>query len=407
MHAFVLALMLALRNLTRQFRRSLSALLSIGFGVAALLIAIGFNDAMFEEFREATIHSQYGHVQITRPGFHEKGRSDPYAYLLPHDAVARSVPLPAGATLAPRLLLNGLIAIDEVTLPFLSEGIDPAVDLVDDRSLRMVDGRRLAVGDERTVIVGQGLALQLGVSVGSSVVLLANSPEGHLGATDAEVVGIFSSVSKEFDDSALLMPISLSRNLAQVDGAHAWLVFLEDTRQTGQALDSLRERLAGQDYELQPWHVLADFFMRASELFDQQLQLVKGIVIAIILLGIGNTMMMNVMERTGEIGTVMALGVRRSAVLRGFLIEGALLGLIGALLGVVIALVAAMALGLMAIELPPPPGLARGYVAALLLAPSTVIEVVVVACVTTTIAALYPAYRASRMVIVDAIRSFR
>tara|TARA_R110002110_G_scaffold414983_1_gene647336 strand:- start:21343 stop:22569 length:1227 start_codon:yes stop_codon:yes gene_type:complete len=402
--ALLMPLLLALRNLRRQFRRSLTALLSIGFGVAALLVALGFNEAMFDEFREATIRSQFGHLQVSRPGFQDRGRSDPWAYLLPAEIAVDQDLLPEGATVAPRLLLNGLVSFGEVTLPFMSEGIDPARDMLDDRSLRMVEGRRLAAGDHRQLVLGQGLASQLEVAVGQSVVLLANTPDGHLGAAEAEVVGIFSSFSQEFDDAALLMPIDLARGLAQVDGAHAWLVFLEDTRDTDAALAPVRASLPGDDFDVQPWHALAEFYARASALFQQQLDLVKAIVVFIILLGISNTMMMSVLERTGEIGTVMALGNKRASVLRGFLIEGALLGLLGAALGVLVALGLGQLLALAEIEMPPPPTFARSYHAGLLITPGMVLETVLIACVTTTLASLYPAWRASRMVIVDAIR---
>ena len=402
--ALLMPLLLALRNLRRQFRRSLTALLSIGFGVAALLVALGFNEAMFDEFREATIRSQFGHLQVSRPGFQDRGRSDPWAYVLPAQVAVDTSLLPEGATVAPRLLLNGLVSFGEVTLPFMSEGIDPSLDMLDDRSLRMVEGRRLGAGDHQQLVLGQGLASQLEVAVGQSVVLLANTPDGHLGAAEAEVVGIFSSFSQEFDDAALLMPIDLARGLAQVEGAHAWLVFLENTRDTDAALAPVRAALSADEFDVQPWHVLAEFYARASALFQQQLDLVKAIVVFIILLGIGNTMMMSVLERTGEIGTVMALGNKRASVLRGFLLEGALLGLLGAALGVLVALGLGQLLALAQIEMPPPPTFARSYHAALLITPGMVLETVLIACVTTTLASLYPAWRASRMVIVDAIR---
>tara|TARA_R110000772_G_scaffold268721_2_gene398124 strand:+ start:42936 stop:44159 length:1224 start_codon:yes stop_codon:yes gene_type:complete len=405
--ALLMSLLLALRNLRRQFRRSLTALLSIGFGVTALLVATGFNAAMFEEFREATIRSQFGHLQVTRPGFQERGRSDPWAYLLPADVALDPALLPSGSTISPRLLLNGLVSFGERTLPFMSEGIDPARDMLDDRSLRIELGRRLGPADHRHVVLGEGLARQLEVEPGESVVLLVNTPTGQLGAAEAEVAGVFSSFSQEFDDAALLLPLSLARELAQVEGAHAWLVFLQDTSTTASALGPVRNALPADEFDVQPWYTLAEFYARASALFQQQLDLVKGIVVFIILLGIGNTMMMSVLERTGEIGTVMALGNTRASVMRGFLLEGALLGLLGAVLGVLAALGVGQLLALAAIEMPPPPTFARSYDAALLITPPMVLEVLLIAIVTTTLASFYPAWRASRMEIVEAIRHAR
>ena len=203
------------------------------------------------------------------------------------------------------------------------------------------------------------------------------------------------------------MPLSLARELAQVEGAHAWLVFLQDTSATASALGPVRNALPADEFDVQPWYTLAEFYARASALFQQQLDLVKGIVVFIILLGIGNTMMMSVLERTGEIGTVMALGNTRASVLRGFLLEGALLGLLGAVLGVLAALGIGQLLALAAIEMPPPPTFARSYDAALLITPPMVLEVLLIAIVTTTLASFYPAWRASRMEIVEAIRHAR
>lgn len=405
--SWMLAIFLALRNLQRHLRRSLTALLAISFGVIALLVAGGYVASLFEEFREATIQSQYGHIQITRPGFHEAGRSDPYSYLLPSrtDELVRN--LPPDARLAPRLLVNGLASSGEITLPFVAEGIDPAVDMIDDHSLRIVEGRRLTSDDEQHLLVGQGLANLLEVGLGDQLVLLVNAEGGMLSAAEGEVVGIFSSFSREFDDAALLMPLKLARTLSGVESAHAWLVFLNETRQTDGVTTLLQERLEAGRYEITPWHDLAEFYQRAAALFDQQLGVMKLLVMVIILLGIGNTMMMSVLERTGEIGTMMAMGTRKGFILRELLIEGALLGILGTLVGVLITLGLAELFDLLGIEMPPPPGFTRGYNASLLITPSLIVEAAVLACLTTTAAAFYPALRASRMVIVDALRKVR
>lgn len=405
--SMMLAVFLAMRNLRRHRRRSVTSLLAVAFGVMALLVAGGYVASLFAEFREATIQSQLGHIQVTRPGFHEAGTSDPYNYVLPARIDELTRQLPAGTRIAPRLMVNGLASSGEITVPFIAEGIDPAVDMIDDRSLRVVEGRRLETDDERHLLVGQGLANLLEVKVGDPLILLVNAEGGMLSATEGEVVGFFSSVSQEFDDAALVMPLALARSLTSVDGAHSWLVFLEETAHTDEYLELLQQELSPERYEVQPWYELAEFYNRASALFSQQLGVVKIMIMVIILLGIGNTMMMSVLERTGEIGTMMAMGTRKSAILRGFLVEGGLLGLAGAIVGVAAAYGLAQVLQLLSIEMPPPPGFAVGYEASLSLSPGLVFEAVLLACVTTTTAALYPALRASRMVIVDALRKVR
>jgi len=404
LHLFA-ALRFATRNLLRHRRRSLIAVSSVAFGIAALVVARGFTEWMFVDFREATIESQYAHVQVTRPGFHEDGASDPFRYLMPPETGTTAADgVPHLRSLAPRLMLTGLISRGDATISFTGEGIDPAKDLTEDRSLRVLQGNKLQPSNRTEVLVGRGLAALLGANVGDDVVLLVNTPRGGINALDARVAGIFASVSKAYDDSALLVSIGTARTLLKVQGVHTWLLYLDDTRHTDDVAAGLRQRLDPKAFEVRTWDQLADFYTRSVALLREQLGVVRIIVVAIILLGIGNTMMMSVVERTGEIGTAMALGVRRRTVLGQFLVEGALIGAVGAVAGLALALVTGAAIGALGIDMPPPPGLTRGYIARVLFTAPIILEAPVLAIATTVLASLYPAWKASRMVIVDAIR---
>ena len=402
---FLILVNLILRNLLRHRRRSAVAILSVGFGIAALVVASGFIEWMFVDFREATIESQFAHIQVTRPDYHENGRADPFRYLLPEDSAAAPLGKVAhGRSWGPRLGFTGLVSRGDSTVSFVGEGYNPASDLTGDRSLRIVAGRKLLPADLNKVMLGKGLATQLGAKPGDPVILLVDNPGSGLNAADATVAGVFESVSKAYDDSAILVHIAAARSLLKVSGAHGWLVYLDDTDNTAAAARDLRAGLDAKQFEVRTWDQLAEFYARAVDLFRQQLGVVRFIVIAIILLGISNTMMMSVMERTGEIGTSMALGIKRRSLLAQFVLEGGLIGVIGGLGGLVLAFAIGLAIDIMHIEMPPPPGLTRGYIAHVLMTPGIVLESMLVAIATTTLASLYPAWKASRMVIVDAIR---
>jgi putative ABC transport system permease protein len=378
---------------------------SVGFGIAALVVAGGMSEWMFLDFREATIESQYSHIQVARPGFQQDGRSDPYRFLLPRDmTVLGSDRIPNLRSVAPRLMLTGLLSRGESTVSFIGEGVDPAHDLKSNRALSILQGEKLEPSEKNEVLLGQGLATLLGAGVGDDVVLLVNTPRGGLNAVEAKVRGIFASVSKAYDDSALLVPLHMARTLLRVEGAHSWRVYLGNTRHTDAVAARLRAQLDPKAFEVRTWEELADFYTRAVALLREQLGVLRGIVIAIILLGIGNTMMMSVLERTGEIGTAMALGVKRRALLSQFVAEGALLGLFGAIVGIALAIMIGGVIGVLQIEMPPPPGLTRGYIARVWITLPILVEALLVAMLTTTLASLYPSWRASRMVIVDAIR---
>lgn len=396
------------RNLLRHRRRSLIAVGSVAFGIAALVIATGFTEWMFLDFREATIEAQYGHVQIAKRGFEEQGRADPYQYLVADDVERMQLEEISGIRLVtPRLYFSGLISHADLTASFIGEAVLPGKELSDKKSLRLSSGDYWGPDDRNAVLIGRGLADAIGVKAGDKVVLLVNTPKGGLGAVEATVKATFNSVSKAYDDSALIVSVPLARSLLKVRGVHQWRIYLDNTEDTTRVATALNKRFDPKRFEIHTWDQLAVFYTRSVELLRQQLDVLKIIVVVIILLGIGNTMMMSVLERTGEIGTVMALGFKRRVVLAQLVVEGMVIGLSGGMIGLTVAALISVLFRFLEIEMPPPPGLTRGYIANILIAPRQVVEALLLATLTTTIATLYPAYKASRMEVVDAIRSSR
>jgi putative ABC transport system permease protein len=238
------------------------------------------------------------------------------------------------------------------------------------------------------------------------VVLLANTSSGGMNGVEAHVRGVFATVTKAYDDYALRMPLKTAQNLLRVSGVHTWLVLLQRTGQTDEVLDRMRHTLKSDQLELVPWYQTstADFYNKTVSLFSKQVLVVKIMIAVIIVLSISNTMMTSVRERISEIGTCMALGDRRSTILRRFLTEGAVMGFFGGLLGMVVGIGLARLISRIGIPMPPPPGMASGYMGGILVTPRLVLDALNLAVVTAFLAGLLPAWKASRMSIVDALR---
>ncbi len=398
--------LLAGRNLRRNSQRTLVAVLTVASGIIAFLLAGGFIAWIFQDMREATIHSQLGHIQIVRPGYFEKGIADPYAFLLPADsAEQKSVERTAGvASVTPRLAFSGLASHGDVTLAFVGEGIDPVRERPISSRIRIQSGKDLEGGEQAAVLLGEGLAHSLGVKAGDMIVLLATAANGSPNAIEIGVAGTFSTISKEYDDVALRLPIALARKLMRVQGATSWVVLLDRTEDTPAAVASLRGQLPAAGFELVPWTALADFYNKTVVLFSKQVSVVKFIIGLIIVLTISNTQTMSVLERTREIGTSLAIGQRRRVVLRMFLAEGVLIGALGGIAGIVLGYLLAALISFVGIPMPPPPGMAHGYIGQILISPALAGEALVLALLTTLLASLMPAWKASRMNIVDALR---
>jgi putative ABC transport system permease protein len=408
---------LALRNLFRNRRRSMVSLLITGVGVISIILAGGFIEWVLYSMREVAIYSDTGHMQVVRAGYFRAGAAAPYDYLLADDdaALPQIEQLEDVKLVAPRLYLSGLVSKDEATISFIAHAVDPDKEAILAKEVNIGEGQNLAADNPHGIVVGKGLAANLGVKVGDTVVLLANTEGGGVNAIEATVSGIFWTMVKAFDDTAIRMTIEAGHELVRTTGSHAWLVLLHDTERSKQAVESVRTILdsgaavagASADKEVFGWFDLADFYLKTEQLYSSQVRLVWLAIGMLILLTISNTMMMNVLERTREIGTVMALGRSRREVLKMFLHEGLVLGVVGAGGGVIIGCVLAVAISTVGIPMPPPPGSDIGFNAELRLTPALVIAAFLVGQIATTLAAILPARKASALRIVDALRHNR
>lgn len=401
---------LALRNILRHRRRAALGLGAIASGIAALLLAAGFSEWMVWIGREAAIHSRLGHLQIVKRGYHTEGVADPRAFLLPADALddVALKKFPNVSTIGQRTNFNGLVSKGETTLSFMGEGVTPASEPVLAREVLVHAGQGLSDDAPDGVILGKGLAGNLGANVGDALVLVGTGSDGRVSAAEVRVRGIFHTAVKAYDDVTLRAPLPLAQRLLGKAGVHQWLVVLDDTGATQRMQAELARHLpTGADLEVVPWTALAHFQVAVEKLFNEQTRFINGIIALIIVMSISNLLAMSVMERTPEIGTLMALGFRRSAVMRLFLVEGLILGALGGGLGLIAGWGLATVVSHFGIPMPPAPGMDHGFIAHIRLTPGIAFTAFGIAVLSSMLASLYPAFKASRLEIVDALRRAR
>lgn len=401
-------LFLAWRNVVRHKRRSFTGMVAVTFGTAALMLAAGFIEYIYFAMREGTIHAGLGHVQVTRTGYLERGMADPFEYVLPAQAAERKIveTAPHVLQVASRLKFTGLVGFNDASLSFLGEGRDPEREVGGVDALIIEAGTALSNDVPDGVLLGQGLAQNLGAKVGDKVVLLVTKRGGGLGGIEMTVRGIFSTQQKAYDDIALQLPFAAAERLLDMGGAHSWIVYLDKTANTPAVVSHLKAQL-GTGFATYGWYDLADFYEKTVRLFSRQVLVMKFIIALVVILSISNTMLMTVVERTDEIATSMAVGVRRNRILSRFLFEGLLIGAIGGLIGLALGYGLARAISSTGIPMPPPPGMARGYVGQILVTGGLVADALIIAMVTALVASVYPSWKASRMVIAEALRHGR
>ncbi|MEC5387236.1 FtsX-like permease family protein [Uliginosibacterium sp. H3] len=400
---------LALRNLWRSPTRSGLALLTIVGGIVAYVLAAGFIDWVLLSMRDYQIYAQLGHFQISHEGYAEKGGADPYRFLIPpnNQALDALLKRPEIVAVAPRLALSGLVSLGDKTIGFLAEGVDPVREEPISRRMDIRSGENLRTADQKAVLLGEGLAAALEAKVGDHVILLTKTIKGSQNAVEFVVAGTFSTSVKAYDDAFLRLPINSARQLVRTESATTYIGVLRDTDATDEVVAALRPPLKVMGLSISAWHERADFYHKTVALFSKQVGVIRFIIALIIVLSVTNTLSMSVAERTSEIGTSLAIGSRRSDVLRMFLTEGVVLGIVGGILGLSLGALLATLISSIGIPMPAPPGMAHGYVGEIRFSWPVAIDAFVLAGITTLAASVLPAWRASRMNIVDALRQGR
>lgn len=366
-------LKLAWRNLMRQKARTLVTLVSIAFGVAALILAGGFVADILSQLRDATIKSRLGYVQVYHEGYSRFGRRDPYAYLIEQpEALERQVVAPGGVqTVLKRLNFTGLLNNGKTDRSVIVEGVEPDLEAGVNSFMSVIEGRQLSDGDRHGVLIGEGVSASLGVGPGDYVTLIANTTSGAMNSLDFEVVGVFRTFSREFDARAVRIPLQTAQSLLESSGVHALVLYLDDVALVEPLTERLRRSLPQGLYEVKTWLELDDFYPKTQELYRSQFGFLQLVVLGIVLLSVANSISMTANERVGEFGTLKALGQRSGQIYRMLILENSLLGLFGAALGVSLGLVLATGISAVGIPMPPPPNANDGYTAYIAIVPST------------------------------------
>lgn len=396
---------LAWRNLVRNLRRSTFGIATIAFGVAGLALAAGFIQDVFEQLGEATISAQLGHVQIAKRGFRDGGTASPQDFLIDAASLKPEVAaLDLVKEVMGRLAFSGLLSLDGIELAIEAQGIEPDPEARLGTRLQMLAGRGLRDGDAYGVLLGEGVAKQLKAKIGDTVSLTAPTIDGSLNLLDLEVLGVFRSFSKEYDDRAIRMPLVAAHELTQTDRVNTLVVQLQRTTDTDLAVGRLTTMLGGTDLEAVPWYVLSDFYANTRLMYERQFGFLQGIALVLVVMSVLNSLNMTVFERMAEFGTMRVLGNGGAEVVKLIVIEGLLLGVIGAAIGAVVATTSALVISAVGIPMPPPPNMESGYTARVMVTLPAIVQAAAIGVVSAVLASVVPALRFVRLPLPDTLR---
>lgn len=336
---------MAVRNVLRYRRRTFITASAIAFGVAMGVFMNGFIAGSETETTRNLRDHETGELKVFARGYFADRDLLPFDSLIEPAARATVERALAGRDFSPRVLLNCELhfAEDFFAVPGSVTATLAAVDPeLDARALRVArsvhEGRWLARGDSG-VVIGSWLAEDIGAKVGYSVTLECRGRGGFYQTVDADIVGIARTDDPLVNRNGVFMDLSYADEILALDGAVTeYLVRAGNPDRAAREAASLAPLVAEAGCEAYPWQEIAESTMKLLRGQRGETAIFMFFIVVIAAVGIVNTMLMAVMERKAEIGTLRALGFGSARVRALFLAEGLVIGAIGTAMGLVAGL---------------------------------------------------------------------
>lgn len=410
MHTAFVLLRLAVRSLGRNRRRTLITLAALSLGVALVVLAFGIGEGARNMLIAQAVEARTGALQVHREGYLEEQEALPLDLTLPHDEafIARLARTPGVTAVAGRITFGGLASNGELSSMVVVQGLDPEnerrVTPRRAKELGADDGSWLSDEKEAGAVVGQALAESMERELGGLLTLTAAGEGGAMNALDLEIVGIARGGVLFESKRSVQVPLAYAQELLGMEGqVTEYALAVDDLSRLDEVKSALAKEL-GPAYEVSTWGEVQPFSRDMTERIGIVLRIVSFVLFAIVVLGVINTLLMSVYERVREIGTLLAIGLRRRQVLWLFLFEALVIGALGGLVGAALGYCLTALIGAKGIAFTLP---GQGSVEMLHPVPLVGIAAlaVLVSALGAVLAAAWPARRASLMNPVDALRA--
>lgn len=397
------------RNLIKNHRRSVKTILTIVIGLSACLLNQGFMSHTLQGLQESLINSGIGHIQIYKKGYQKHGSEEPYYYLINdyQALIQRLTAVPGIKTITPHLGFQGIVSTGGKDTIFIgTAGFSQGRQTINSM-VKIKEGSYLEDDKPFAIMIGSGIARKLNIGVNDTVTVMSAMKGGGVNAIDMEVSGVIEGQIKEYNDVALIANLNTVQELIAIpNSVDSVILLLERTEKLSEIEPYINKVCDEMDLEYRNWRQLAGIQYNQPKLFyDLVYILMMTIIVLVVIFSITNTLNLTMQERIREIGTIRSLGTTRLQIGKIFVSESFLIGLVGGLFGIIVGYgLAALFNSLGGVSIPPPPGHARGYTAFFKPDFINALRLWMLFLATSTLAGFYPAYRAARLPIVDALR---
>ncbi len=404
---------IAIRNLLRYKRRTILTASLITVGVVFVLVFISVSGSFKNMMIGQITDSMLGHVQVHRKGYVASLENLPLTLNLKPGEVKRLETVLDDQSeveaYSPRIKFGGGFSNFAETTNIRLNGVYPEREFktVPLLAARIIEGKKSIEKGE--VIVPVLLAKGMNVKIGDTVVVVATNKDGSVNGKQFKIAGILESAVGPGGRDGYIH-IEDARELLRMDEMEISEIAVR-LKEFGR-LKSFNEKLTGllskemnsqgkPAFEVHTWETLSPFY-NIARMIDVMTFFIKLMLIAIVLISIMNVMIMAVYERIREIGTIAAIGTLPGKILSMFVIEGFCLGIAGAIIGNIVGVSIIFLINLLKITFNF--GQQTGLLLVAKITPPDLIFISVTVIIVSVIASLQPAFKASRMEPIEALR---
>lgn len=404
---------IAIRNLLRYKRRTLLTASLITVGVVFVLVFVSVSGSFKNMMIGQITDSMIGHLQVHRKGYVASIETLPLNLNLKAGAIARLESIldkqPEIEVYSPRIKFGGIFSNFVETSSIRITAVYPEKEFKTTTLLptRVIEGSKEF--KQGGILIPELLAKGMKVKTGDMVVIVATNKDGSVNGKQFIVSGILQSVTGPGGRDGYIH-IDDAKEILRMQGNEIseFAIRLKDFGKLGkfsEKLEGLLSKELNQQnkpiFELHTWEKLSPFY-NIAKMIDVMTFFVKLMLIAIVLISIMNVMIMAVYERIREIGTIAAIGTLPGKILNMFVIEGFCLGVVGTIIGNIVGIVIIFILNLSKITFNF--GQQKGLLLHANIYPADIMIISATVIIVSVIASLQPAFKASRMEPIKALR---
>lgn len=324
---------LAWRNIWRNRRRTFITMGSIFFAVLFSAFMVAFQKGGWDRMIDNVVNYYFGYAQIHQQGYWNEQSIDK-AFPIPPELEDFSKEFP-NVNFVPRIESFALASAGIQTTGVMVVGTDPvAEDSLSQLRSRLISGQYLVKGEE-SALLAEGIAQNLKLGVGDTIVLISQGYHGVNAAGKYPIAGIVHFPSPDLNKRMVYLPLETAQYLYGAENLVTTIALdLENKDAVPEALHFLKSLLSEEEYEVMDWQELIPDLLQAKEADAAGAYIILLVLYLIISFGIYGTILMMTKEREYEFGVLISIGMNRLKLGAAIWLEIILLGILGSIAGI-------------------------------------------------------------------------